>query len=100
MAVACYVGDEASAAGYRLAGARTLVPLAGSEREALASARAGASIVLIAAGIAARIPPRELAQACASFAPLTLVVPDLREAPEMPDLAIRLRAQLGLDESR
>ena len=100
MPLPCYIGDEATAAGYRLAGARTLVPRAGAEGEALASARASAALVLISAGIAARVPPRELAAACASFAPLTLVVPDLRGEPQMPDLAIRLRAQLGLEEKR
>jgi vacuolar-type H+-ATPase subunit F/Vma7 len=100
MPLPCYIGDEATAAGYRLAGASTIIPRSGAEAEALASARANSSLVLISAGIASRIPPRELARACASFAPLTLVVPDLREDTEMPDLAARLRAQLGLEDAR
>ena len=100
MPVPCYIGDEVTAAGYRLAGASTIVPPAGAEGQALASARVSASLVLISSGIAARIPPRELARACASFAPLTLIVPDLREEAEMPDLATRLRAQLGLEDAR
>jgi vacuolar-type H+-ATPase subunit F/Vma7 len=100
MPIPCYIGDEATAAGFRLAGASTMVPAAGAEGEALASARARASLVLISATIAARIPPRELAAACARLAPLTLVVPDLQGETEMPDLATRLRAQLGLEDAR
>ena len=100
MPLPCYIGDEVTAAGYRLAGANVDVPSPGKEAEALTAARANASIVLIAAGIAARIPPRELAAARASLAPLTLVVPDLRDESQLPDLAIRLRAQLGLEDKR
>jgi vacuolar-type H+-ATPase subunit F/Vma7 len=99
MAVPCYIGDEVSAAGFRLAGADTIVPREGSEAAALASARAGASLVLIAADVAARISARELAAARAQLAPLTLIVPDLQGAIAMPDLAARLRAQLGLEDA-
>ena len=100
MPAPCYIGDEATAAGYRLAGASVIVPPPGIEARALASARASASLVLISADVAARIPPRELAAARAALAPLTLVVPDLRGEMEMPDLATRLRAQLGLEDAR
>ncbi len=99
MALACYIGDEVSAAGFRLAGASVVVPFPGSEAAALATARANASIVLIAADVAARISPRELALARAALAPLTLIVPDLRGEMAMPDVAARLRAQLGLEEA-
>jgi vacuolar-type H+-ATPase subunit F/Vma7 len=100
MTLACYIGDEASAAGFRLAGASVIVPDRGSETVALARARADAAVVLIAADVAARIPPRELALARAALAPLALIVPDLRGEIEMPDLAARLRAQLGLEDAR
>ena len=99
MAVACYIGDEVSAAGFRLAGASVIIPAIGSETAALATARANASVVLIAADIAARISPRDLALARAAPAPLTLIVPDLRGEMAMPDVATRLRAQLGLEET-
>ena len=100
MPVPCYIGDEASAAGFRLAGASVIVPRPGNEAEALTSARASASLVLISAYVAARIPARELVLARAALAPLTLIVPDLQGATEMPDLARRLRAQLGLEDAR
>ena len=100
MALACYVGDEVSAAGFRLAGVSVIVPVPGSETAALTAARADASIVLIAADVAARISPRELALARAALAPLALIVPDMRGEIDMPDLAARLRAQLGLEDAR
>jgi vacuolar-type H+-ATPase subunit F/Vma7 len=100
MPIPCYIGDETSAAGFRLAGVRVIVPPAGGEAEALASARADASLVLISADVAARISPRDLVRAHAALAPLTLIVPDLRGEMEMPDLATRLRAQLGLEDAR
>jgi vacuolar-type H+-ATPase subunit F/Vma7 len=92
-----YIGDEVSAAGYRLAGARVEVPEAGGESTALAAARAAAPLVLVSAAVAARIPERALRDALAALAPLTLIVPDLRGEAAIPDVAARLRHQLGLE---
>ena len=71
MATPVYVGDEVTAAGFGLAGLRVRVPEHGDEARALASARAEA--------------------------PLVIVVPDLDHATPLPDLALRLRKQLGLE---
>ena len=100
MPVPYYIGDEASAAGFRLAGARVIVPRPGDEAEALASARAGASLVLISAEVAARIPTRELVLARAALAPLTLIVPDLWERWRCPISPHGCAAQLGLEDAR
>lgn len=97
MAAPYYIGDEVSAAAFRLAGARVLVPRDGEEAAALAVARTDASLVLVSAATAARIPAREIDAAQAALAPLTLVVPDLREEAALPDVAARLRGQLGMD---
>lgn len=99
MSIPCYIGDEVSAAGFRLAGARVIVPGPGDEAAALAAAREAATLVLIAADVANRISPAELAFAQAAVAPLTLIVQDLRQEMPMPDLATRLRVQLGLEEA-
>ena len=92
-----YIGDEVSAAGYRLAGARVRTPAAGETARTLAEARTEAPLVLISASMAARIPESELRPALAALAPLTLVVPDLAGEVAVPDLAARLRGQLGLE---
>ena len=99
MPVTCYIGDEVSAAGFRLAGARVIVPSAGDETRALASARESAALILIAADVAARIATRDLASAQAALAPLALIVPDLKEEIPLTDLATRLRRQLGLEDA-
>ena len=92
-----YLGDEVSAAGYRLAGVDARVPTPGTEGEALARARREAPLVLVTASIAARVGDAELRRAVMALTPLVLVVPDLLGETPLPDLAARLRAQLGLE---
>jgi len=97
MAAPIYLGDEFSAAGYRLAGADVQLPSAGDATGALARACARAPLVLVSAALAAHIDPATLRAASTATAPLVLVVPDLQGAGVIPDLAGRLRRELGLD---
>ncbi len=92
-----YLGDELSAAGYRLAGAIVRTPRAGEEAAALAWARANAPLVLLSASVAAGIAEAVLRSALSALAPLVLIVPDLQGDAPLPDLAARLRGQLGLE---
>lgn len=100
MSTLYYIGDDATAAGFRLAGARVAIPAPGEESVALAFARANSGLILVSASVAARIPPHDMATAELAAAPLTLIVPDLRDEVAPPDLAARLRGQLGLEEPR
>jgi vacuolar-type H+-ATPase subunit F/Vma7 len=125
MAAPVYLGDEVSAAGYRLAGALVRTPLAGEETAALAWARsqaiagppqdcllplggadaaerrpwgcAEAPLVLVSSAVAAGIAEAVLRAALCALTPLVLVVPDLQGEVPLPDLAARLRGQLGLE---
>lgn len=97
MSAPAYLGDEVSAAGYRLAGARTQTPRAGEEAQALAVARAEAPLVLVSAAVAAAIDAPVLRAALLALAPPVLVVPDRTGEVPLPDLAARLRRQLGLE---
>lgn len=97
MAAPVYLGDEVSAAGYRLAGAHTVVPERGTEAAALATACADAPLVLVSATVAARIAEADLRAAMAALSPLVLIVPDLGGATPVPDVALRIRKQLGLE---
>jgi vacuolar-type H+-ATPase subunit F/Vma7 len=92
-----YIGDEASAAGWRLAGVRVVVPEEGAEASALATALSHAPLVLLSSAVAARIPEDSLRTTQAALAPLTLIVPDLAGNVPVPDVAARLRHQLGLE---
>jgi vacuolar-type H+-ATPase subunit F/Vma7 len=97
VAVAIYLGDEVSAAGYRLAGVLVRTPGAGEEASALARARSQAPLVLLSADVAAGIGEAALRGALSALAPLVLIVPDLHGQVPLPDLAARLRGQLGLE---
>ena len=97
MSAPLYLGDEVSAAGYRLAGARVHTPRTGEETTALAWARSHSPLVLVSAAVAAAVADSALRAALAAPAPLVLIVPDLQGEVPLPDLATRLRAQLGLE---
>jgi vacuolar-type H+-ATPase subunit F/Vma7 len=97
MSAPLYLGDEVSAAGYRLAGARVRTPRAGDEAAVLEWARLHSPLVLVSAAVATGIDDTVLREALAAPAPLVLVVPDLQGSVPLPDLAARLRAQLGLE---
>jgi vacuolar-type H+-ATPase subunit F/Vma7 len=96
MPVPCYVGDEVTAAGFRLAGVATIVPDRGHETEALASACAQYALVLLCAAVAQRIEPRVLGAALAGLVPPVALLPDVQGAARVPDLAARVAQTLGL----
>ncbi|HEX4884260.1 MAG TPA: hypothetical protein VFX05_08990 [Casimicrobiaceae bacterium] len=97
MRIACYVGDEVTAAGFRLAGFATIVPEPAREREALAAARSGAPLVLLCAAVASRIDATVLASALAALDPPIAILPDLRGEASVPDPGPRIARALGLE---
>ena len=92
-----YIGDEVTAAGYRLAGLGVRVPAPGEAGVAFAEARTQAPLVLLSAAVAARIDAAQLRVALLSLQPLVVIVPDSRGEVPRPDLAARLRGQLGME---
>ena len=97
MAALVFIGDEVAAAGWRLAGVEARATLPGAEGEQLAKALQEAQLVLVSAEAAARIPEAELRAALRRLTPVTVVVPDLREAVPYPDVAARMKRQLGIE---
>jgi vacuolar-type H+-ATPase subunit F/Vma7 len=93
-----YIGDEASAAGYRLAGARVYAPDAAQLRDVLAVALAEAAVVMLSAALAGELPATELDHLLAGTRPALLVVPDISAGTPLPDLDTRLRRELGMLE--
>ena len=96
MGAPVYLGDEVSAAGWRLAGTAVRTPRHGEEAAALAWACTQAPLVLVSAAVAAGIAAPLLRTALLALSPLVLVVPDREGRVPLPDLAARLREQLGL----
>ncbi len=98
MPIPVYIGDEVTAAGFRLAGLRVRSPEPQECEEVLLWACEEAPLILISAGIAQSLPQERLNQCIAQQNPPIVVVPDLLGEASMPDLANTLRRQLGVLE--
>jgi vacuolar-type H+-ATPase subunit F/Vma7 len=93
MSALVFIGDEVAAAGWRLAGVDARASAAGAEGLELARALEEAQLVLVSAEAAARIPEPQLRTALRRLVPVT----DLREAMPYPDVAARMKRQLGIE---
>ena len=98
MSVPVYIGDAVSAAGYRLAGLRVHVPDTTELLTQIEQACNDAPLVLLGADLAAQLPVVVLDRLLSAVAPAVVVVPDVRGQAVLPDLAHRLRQQLGVLE--
>ena len=96
MSTIVYLGDEVSAAGFRLAGVTVRVPLKGEEQQALAAAVSSAELVLLAADFARCLPPALLEQYQSGRRPLVGVLPDATGTGGTADLAADIRRHLGI----
>jgi vacuolar-type H+-ATPase subunit F/Vma7 len=98
MARIVYLGDEVTAAGFRLAGIETRVADAGAAADALRQALEGeVDCVLLSGALTGAVPPALLERARQAVEPLFAVVPDVRgrDAPE--DIGRAVRNALGID---
>ena len=94
-----YIGDEWTAAGFRLAGVEVLVPGDEDPLRVLERALAGSSpLLLLGSGFARQIPAQRLEEARRHARPPLLVVGDPagRERPE--PLTRRVRRRMGVAE--
>jgi vacuolar-type H+-ATPase subunit F/Vma7 len=98
VSVPVYIGDAVSAAGYRLAGLRVHVPDTAELLTQIEQASNDAPLVLLGADLAAQLPVAALDRLLAAVTPAVVVVPDVRGQAVLPDLASRLRQQLGVLE--
>jgi vacuolar-type H+-ATPase subunit F/Vma7 len=98
MSAPCYIGDEVSAMAWRLAGLHVLVPEDTAILETIRRSCEQASLVLINAATARQLPETELDKLLAQVTPPVVIVPDVSNHAALPDLATRLRQQLGVLE--
>lgn len=97
MGAAIFIGDELSAAGFRLAGIETLVPEPRAAGAVLQEARTRAALVIMTADLARRVPPPELEAAILAETPTLAIIPDVLFRAAPPDLRRRLRSALGIE---
>jgi len=93
-----YIGDEATAAGYRLAGADVRVPAMEEGPDVFRRARdAEAELILLSAALVPALPPDELESALLGEVPLVAIVPDAHGRHAPPDVAREVRLALGIE---
>ena len=98
MARLYYIGDEATAAGYRLAGAEVRVPAEAEAPDVFRRALAAdTDLVLLSAEFAAALPRDELEAAVLGDRPLVAIVPDVHGRHPAPDVARDVRMALGIE---
>jgi vacuolar-type H+-ATPase subunit F/Vma7 len=92
-----FIGDELSAAGFRLTGIETMVASPDAAAAALEQARGRAGLVIMTADLARYVPALDLEAALLAEAPTLAIIPDVRFRTSPPDLARRLRSVLGIE---
>jgi len=91
-----FIGDEISAAGFRLVGLDVLVPESGEEKYVFDKINKNTDFIIITAQIAAAVPQHTMDHLMQIDRPLLLVITDMRNHMSSPDLALSLRSQLGM----
>lgn len=95
---AVFLGDEISAAGFRLAGIPTLVPEEGQVEHELQRVARQAALILISAEAASQVSDSLINELLISLEPMLLIIPDLRERTQPRDLVTPIREHLGIRE--
>ncbi|NNL06263.1 MAG: hypothetical protein HKO86_00955 [Gammaproteobacteria bacterium] len=98
MKVAEFIGDEVSAAGYRLCGVDVYVADESNALSKIKKSCERASLVLVGSSLAQQLQRADLDALLASIEPPVLVVPDVSDTHDVPDITSRVNKQLGLLE--
>jgi vacuolar-type H+-ATPase subunit F/Vma7 len=99
MATRCaFIGDEVSAAGFRLAGFAAHYPAPAEAEVLFQRLRAEAALVLITQEALDWVGEGLVRAAILAGRPLVLVIPDIRGRSSPPDIGEAIRRQLGMAE--
>ena len=96
MVAPVFIGDEVTAAGFRLAGVR--IRTQEELSRILVWAKNNTSLIFITAEYAAKLNQEQQTGLLSQQDPPVVVIPDIRSNTPMQDLATQLRAQLGVLE--
>jgi vacuolar-type H+-ATPase subunit F/Vma7 len=99
MARSIFIGDEVTAAGFRLAGLEVRVPAPEETAAALQAAQAAnPPLILLTAEYAAYLDPATLEEALTALGPALHLVTDAGGRVAVPDLAATVRARVGVSQ--
>ena len=98
MTIPVFVGDEVTASGWRLIGARTLAANGAGAAKMFDAALEDAELVLVTAASAAALDSEKLDAAVRRAHPLVLVVPDVANRIAPPDLDKAVDRVLGIEQ--
>lgn len=98
MTAPVFIGDEVSAAGFRLAGVRIRSPLPEELPTVISWANKNTSLILISAEYLAMLDRQQQQQLVSQIDPPVTVLPDIRNKTPIRDLATQLRSHLGVLE--
>lgn len=92
-----FIGDEVTAAGFRLAGVTSYAPARDTLPTLLAEVAQTSAVIAMTAECAAWLPDRDLAALELADTPLLAIVPDARGAVAAPGMGAAVRRTLGIE---
>lgn len=98
MTAPVFIGDEISAAGFRLAGVRIRTPSSEELSSVISWARKNTSLILITEDYLTKLDKAEQQILVSQLQPPVVVVPDVRLKTPLTDLSTKLRSHLGVLE--
>ncbi|HDP88559.1 MAG TPA: Vacuolar H+transporting two-sector ATPase F subunit [Thioalkalivibrio sp.] len=102
MATIGFIGDELTAAGFRLAGATVETPGEGEFAACYERLRGDCDVLILTQSFAARLDAARRARDAVALRPLLIVIDAINHDPKhdagAPDIAVELRRYLGMRE--
>jgi vacuolar-type H+-ATPase subunit F/Vma7 len=98
VSVTAFIGDEITAAGYRLCGVDVYIADRVNALLLIKQACESASLVLVSSSTAQYLTTEERAVLMERITPAVVVVPDVTAKQAVPDIATMIHKQLGMLE--
>jgi len=98
VSVTAFIGDEISAAGYRLCGVEVHIADSVNALSLIEQACKSASLVLVSSSTAQYLTTGECAVLMENITPAVVVVPDVAGKQAVPDITTMIHKQLGMLE--
>ncbi|MEZ5716298.1 MAG: V-type ATP synthase subunit F [Paracoccaceae bacterium] len=92
-----FIGDEVTAAAFRLAGVETRVAAPDEAAQVLAAELARRRVILLTNELARALPRAMMDRVLQSVEPVVTILPDLRGRAGALDLEARVRRELGIE---